>query len=243
MERVAFITGASRGLGKAMAYAFAKKDYAIAVHYNTAKDDAEKVVNDIINLGGKALAVSASLSNFASISSAVNTVHQHFGQIDVLINNAGIKDDAPINELTLKTFQEVFDVNVTGAWCFMKEVSRIMMKQHRGRIINISSGVGTYGRQNQTNYAGSKGALNAITKSLSKELGPFNITVNAIAPGLIETDMTADVNSVHKEKYRQEIPLQRLGLPEDIANAALFLASDKASFISGQILHVNGGLR
>ena len=243
MRKVVFITGASRGLGKAMALAFSKQNYRVVVHYNRAETEALEIVKTITNLNQEAIAVQASLNDPKSINTAVQKVIDVYGQIDVLINNAGIKDDAPILDMSLETFSEVMSVNVTGAWLITKAVSQIMINQSSGRIINISSGVGTYGRENQTNYAGSKGALNAITKSLSKELGSYNITVNAIAPGLIETDMTSNIDAKHKEAYRQQIPLKRLGKPEDIANAAVFLASDNASFISGQVLHVNGGLR
>lgn len=243
MKKVALITGSSRGLGKAMVEAFAEQNYRVVVHYNKSKQNAEAIVNSLELKGLEAIAIQSPLSDPQGIQKAVNKIIERYGRIDVLVNNAGIKEDASIHDMSLETFTKVMNINVTGAWIITKYVAKVMKEQGSGRIINISSGVGTYGRENQTNYAGSKGALNAITKSLSKELGPYNITVNAIAPGLIETDMTADVDSKQKETYRKQIPLQRLGKPKDIANAALFLASEAAEFISGQIIHVNGGLR
>ncbi len=243
MKKVALITGSSRGLGKAMVEAFAEQNYRVVVHYNKSKANAHAIINSLEQKGLEAMAIYAPLDNAQDIQKAISNIIERFGRIDVLVNNAGVKEDASIFDMSLETFTQVMNINVIGAWIMTKHVAEVMKKQGSGRIINISSGVGTYGREFQTNYAGSKGALNAITKSLSKELGPYNITVNAIAPGLIETDMTADVDPEHKEAYRKQIPLQRLGKPKDIANAALFLAGDGADFISGQIIHVNGGLR
>ena len=241
-KKVVLVTGASRGIGKAIAIAFAKEGYYVIIHYKGSKDKALETLSEIHSLNQEGVLMQASLEDETSVNKALLEITKTVDTIDVLVNNAAIKKDAPIIDMSLKMFEEIMKVNVTGAWLMTKAVLPYMIKQKSGSIINISSSVGQYGRENQTNYAGSKGAINAITKSLAKELGVYQIRVNAIAPGLIETDMTRNIDQNIKTSYQNQIPLKHLGSPVDIANAAVFLASTKARFINGQIIPVNGGI-
>ena len=240
--RTVVITGASRGLGRAMALAFAASRDNIVINYQNNKEAALKTVQDVKALGGDAIAVKASVNHYSEAKALIDKALARYGRLDVLINNAGVKRDGAMRDVNEEAYDTVMDVNVKAAWNTVKHASDTMIKAGSGRIINISSGTGLQGRANQANYSAAKAAIIGMTKSLAKELGPFGITVNAVAPGLVETDMTDYVDAATKAAYIESVPLKRLGTPEDIAGAVRFFASNDASFINGQVLAVNGGL-
>lgn len=241
-SKTVLITGASGGIGSALALEFGASGYNVAVHYNANLKKAEALVKTIQSYGSKAIAVSGDISNFDAAKSIVETTFDSFGGIDILINNSGITRDTLMLRMKEEDFDDVLSVNVKGTWNMIKHVTRNMLKQKSGRIINISSVVGEIGNAGQTNYVASKAAINGMTKSLAKEYGKKNITVNAIAPGFIETEMTEALDGTVKDNYLSQIPLSRFGHAQDISKTALFLASDDASYITGQIINVNGGM-
>jgi 3-oxoacyl-[acyl-carrier protein] reductase len=241
-NKVAIVTGASRGIGRAIALTLSKYGAKVVVNYCGSKEKAEEVVNEIIKNGGSALAYQADVANFSSVKSMFEDVIKELGSIDILVNNAGITKDNLILKMTEEEFDAVVDTNLKGVFNCLKHASRIMLKQKSGRIINISSISGVIGNVGQVNYSAAKAGVIGMTKSLAKELGSRGITVNAIAPGYINTDMTAVLKDELKEKVTELIPLKRLGEVEDIAEMAAFLASDKASYITGQTIQIDGGM-
>ncbi len=242
MAKNVLITGASRGIGRTIALTFAKAGYNVVINYTSNIEAAQEVVRLITSNNADAIAVKGDVSKDSEALEIVKQATDVFGPIDVLINNAGIKRDGPIETMSEADYDEVMDVNVKGAFSMIKHTLNHIPPKHPLKIINITSGTGIVGRENQVNYAISKFALNGMVKALAKELGPKGITINAVAPGLTETDMTEYVDEAGKQAQAERIPLKRLGTTQDIGEACLFLASDRSSFITGQILPVNGGL-
>ncbi|NLL52824.1 MAG: 3-oxoacyl-[acyl-carrier-protein] reductase [Peptococcaceae bacterium] len=241
-NKTALVTGASRGIGRAIALALAEEGAAIVINYVNNRSLAEEVVREIEESGGKALAVCADVSNFEEAGALVGKAKELFGSVDILVNNAGVTKDGLIMRMTEEDFDRVLEVNLKGAFNCCRHVVPLMVKQRSGRIINITSIVGLVGNAGQANYAASKAGLIGLTKSLAKEIGSRGITVNAVAPGFIETDMTSGLNEKMKEDAKENIALKKLGTPVDIANAVCFLASEKAAYITGQVISVDGGM-
>lgn len=241
-DKVAVVTGASRGIGKAIALELAEKGATVIINYNGAKEKAEEVKNEIEAAGGKAEAIQCNVSDFESCEQFFKDIVERYKSIDILVNNAGITKDGLLMKMSEADFDKVLDTNLKGTFNCMRFVTRQMMKQRQGRIINMSSVVGVAGNAGQANYAASKAGVIGLTKSAAKELASRNITVNAIAPGFIETDMTAVLSDKVKETLAAQIPLGTFGKPEDIAYAVAFLASEQARYITGQVLNVDGGM-
>ena len=240
--KVALVTGASRGIGRAVAIRLAKSGAKIAVNYAGNQAAAEEVKQIIEQNGGEAILVQADISNAESVDAMVAAVMEAFGRIDILVNNAGITRDTLLMRMKEADWNAVIQTNLTGVFYVTKAVSKIMMKQRYGKIVNMSSVVGLMGNAGQANYAAAKAGVIGFTKSMAKELAARNITVNAIAPGFIATDMTAVLSDKVKEDLATKIPMGRLGEADDIASAVLFLVSDSASYITGQTLNVDGGM-
>ena len=241
-NKTALVTGASRGIGRAIALALAEEGAAIVINYVNNRSLAEEVVREIEESGGKALAVCADVSNFEEAGALVGKAKELFGSVDILVNNAGVTKDGLIMRMTEEDFDRVLEVNLKGAFNCCRHVVPLMVKQRSGRIINITSIVGLVGNAGQANYAASKAGLVGLTKSLAKEIGSRGITVNAVAPGFIETDMTSGLTEKMKEAAKENIALKKLGTPADVANAVCFLASEKAAYITGQVISVDGGM-
>lgn len=240
--RVAVVTGASRGIGREVALTLAKYGADVVVNYNGSEEKAKEVVAEIETLGRKSIAIKASVSSMDEVSQMIDETVEKFGRIDILVNNAGITKDNLVLKMTEDDFDTVIDTNLKGTFLCMKQVYRLMMKQRYGRIINMSSVIGVSGNAGQVNYAASKAGVIGMTKSLARELGTRGVTVNAIAPGFIETEMTDVLSDKVKQEIEGQIPLKRMGQVQDVAEAVAFLASDKAAYITGQVLHVDGGM-
>ena len=240
-NKVAVVTGASRGIGKEIAKIYAKAGAHVSC-VSRNKDTLNNVVESIVSLGGTASMNAFDVSNFDEFQNNINDIISEYGAIDILVNNAGITIDKLIMRMNEDDWNKVLDINLKGAFNGIKSVTRTMMKARFGRIINISSVVGLTGNSGQANYAASKAGLIGLSKASAKELSSRGITVNCIAPGYIETDMTADMTDENKENLYSQIPLGRIGSPKDIATAALFLASDEAGYITGQTITVDGGM-
>lgn len=240
--KVALVTGASRGIGKAIALTLAKYGADVAVNYNGSKERAEETSEEIRAMGRQALLVQGSVADANACAEIFRQVEETFGKVDILVNNAGITKDNLAVRMTEEEFTQVIDTNLKGAFFCMKEAGKRMMKKRYGRIVNISSISGVHGNAGQINYCAAKAGVIGMTKSLAKELAARNVTVNAVAPGYIETDMTAVLPEKVKEAALTQIPLKRMGKPEDIAETVAFLASDRASYITGQTLLVDGGM-
>jgi len=241
-NKVVIVTGASGGIGKAIALAFGKQQANVVVHYNKNEEAAQDIVKMIERFGGKAIALSADIRKYEDAKDLVEKTINHFGSIDVLVNNSGITDDQLMLRMEESSFDNVIDVNLKGTWNMCKHVTRPMLKQKSGRIINITSVVGLTGNAGQANYVASKSGVIGLTKSLAKEFGKKQVTVNAVAPGFIETSLTEALPEAIKNAYLKQIPLNRFGKTDDVANIVSFLASDQASYITGQIISVNGGM-
>lgn len=239
---VALITGASNGIGKQLALSFSEAGYDVVINYASSQDAAQAVSHQCEALGAKTLVVGCDVSDYTAVGKMVQETIDTFGKIDVLINNSGITKDGLILRMKESDFDDVIAVNLKGAFNTIQQVSRHMLRAKSGRIINMSSVIGVIGNAGQANYAASKGGVIALTKSLAREFASRNITVNAIAPGFIQTKMTDVLSKEVKIAILKQIPLSRFGSPQDIADCALFLASDKASYISGQVIHVDGGM-
>lgn len=240
--KIAVITGASRGIGKAIAERFASAGAFVIINYNGSKEDAQEVKREILEHGGNAEIMQCNVADFAACETFIKQIVDRYGRIDVLVNNAGITKDGLLMRMSEEAFDDVIATNLKGAFHCIRFASRYMMKQRQGRIINMSSVVGVAGNVGQANYAASKAGLIGLTKSTAKELASRNITVNAIAPGFIQTEMTEILSDAVKEETKAKIPLGTFGSPEDVANAAAFLASEEAGYITGQVLHVDGGM-
>ena len=240
--KVALVTGASRGIGRAIALSLGSVGAAVAVNYRENSAMADEVVEAIEKAGGRARAWCADVGDTGQAKAMVEGVESQFGHIDILVNNAGIIRDLLLLQMEEHDWQDVLRINLGGVYHCSRSVVEKMVLRRWGRIINLSSIVGTSGRKGQSNYAASKGAINAFTRSLASELGPKGITVNAIAPGLITTDMTQEIIPFTNEFVRDRIALRRAGKPEDVASLAVFLASEEAGYITGQVITVDGGI-
>jgi len=242
MSKVALITGAGRGIGKQVAIKFAKDGYNIAVNYIIKNQESDETIEEIKALGVEVLGVEGDISKFENSERIVEETIQKFGQIDVLVNNAGITKDTLLMRMKPEDFTKVIDVNLVGTFNMTKNVIPYMMKKRSGRIISVASVVGVSGNAGQCNYAASKAGIIGFTKSLAKELASRNILVNAVAPGFIETNMTDVLQDNVKENIMKQIPLNRMGSAEDVANVIHFLASEASLYVTGQVIHVDGGM-
>ena len=240
--KVAVVTGASRGIGRQIAKTMAREGAIVIVNYNGSAAKAEEVVKEIIEVGGQAEAMQCNVSDYAASQEFLNSVIGKYKRIDILVNNAGITRDNLLMKMSEEDFDAVLDTNLKGAFNCTKHVSRQMLKQRGGRIINISSVSGVAGNAGQANYCASKAGVIGLTKSVARELGSRGITVNAIAPGFIETEMTEVLPEDVKKSMGDQIPLKRFGKTEDVAEMAAFLASDKAAYVTGQVICVDGGM-
>lgn len=240
--KTAIITGASRGIGRGIAEVFAKHGANVAFTYSASAESAMILENELNQLGVKAKGYQSNAANFSEAQKLVDDVLAEFGTIDILINNAGITKDNLLMRMSEEDFDKVIDVNLKSVFNMTKATMKTMLKNRAGSIINMSSVVGVKGNAGQTNYAASKAGVIGFTKSVALELGSRNIRCNAIAPGFIETEMTGKLNEDVVQGWRDSIPLKRGGTPEDVANACLFFASDMSTYVSGQVLNVDGGM-
>ncbi len=240
--KVALVTGASRGIGRAISLQLAKQGAKVAVNYAGNEAKANEVVEEIKALGGEAIAIKADVANVTDVDAMVKETIKTFGSLEILVNNAGITRDGLIMRMKEEDWDAVINTNLKGVFNCSKAVTRQMMKQRFGRIVNISSVVGVLGNAGQANYVAAKAGVIGLTKSLARELANRNITVNAVAPGFIETDMTDELSEDVKKELLKQIPLAKLGQAEDISAVVRFLVSDDANYMTGQTLHVDGGM-
>ena len=240
--KVALVTGAGRGIGSAIAKTLAANGAFVIVNYNGSKERAETVVKEIKETGADAVAVQCDVSDYAACGEMVEELIASYGHIDILVNNAGITRDNLILKMSEEEFDAVLNTNLKGTFHTIRHLSRYFVKQRAGRIINLSSVSGVMGNAGQANYSASKAGVIGLTKSVARELARRGITCNAVAPGYIETEMTAQMPEAAKETVKQQIPLQRTGTVWDIAEVVAFLASEKASYITGQVISVDGGM-
>jgi 3-oxoacyl-[acyl-carrier protein] reductase len=241
-DQVALVTGGSRGIGRGIVKAFAAEGARVAFVYRGNQTAADSLVQEIVQAGGTALALQADVTDTDAAEQCVKRVEKEWGRFDILVNNAGIIRDDLFVRMEPAAWQSVLQTNLGGTYNFCRAVAYMLMRQRRGRIINISSVAAEHVNQGQANYAASKGAINAFTRALAVELASRGVTVNAIAPGFIETDMSEAVRNKAGDMIKKIIPMRRLGQPEDIARVAVFLASADAGYITGQVLTVDGGL-
>ena len=240
--KIALVTGASRGIGRQIAKTLAAKGAFVIVNYNGSAAKAEEVVKEIQAAGGNGQAVQCNVSDFESCKEMLDAVVKEHGRLDILVNNAGITRDNLLMKMSEEDFDAVIQTNLKGVFNCTRHIARQMLKQKSGRIINISSVSGVLGNAGQANYCASKAGVIGLTKSVAREIGSRGITVNAIAPGFIDTEMTAVLPDDVKKAMGEQIPLKRFGTTEDVAQAAVFLASDRAAYITGQVLCVDGGM-
>lgn len=241
-NKIALITGAGRGIGRAIAIALAKEGAEVVINYNGSEERAKEVKQTIEENGGKASIYKCNVSDFAACEVMIKDIVKEYGHLDILVNNAGITKDGLIMKMKEEDFDSVLNVNLKGTFNTIRHSARQMLKQRSGKIINISSVSGILGNVGQANYAASKAGVIGLTKTMARELGSRGITVNAIAPGFVETEMTGVLSEEIRENACKQIILGRFGKPEDIANTAVFLASDKADYITGQVISVDGGM-
>lgn len=242
MKQTAIVTGGSRGIGRAVAMRLAKDGMNLVINYRGNSAAAEETERLCRELGAEVLLVQGDVSSAEDCEKLATQAKEAFGRVDVLVNNAGITRDGLLARMTEEDFRAVLDVNLVGPWNMMKAVNRIMMKQRYGRIVNLSSVTGLMGNMGQTNYAAAKAGIVGMTKSYAREVAGRGITVNAVAPGFIDTDMTEAMPEGAKDKIITGIPMGRTGKPEDVAEAVAFLASEQAGYITGEVLRVDGGM-
>ena len=241
-NKIALITGAGRGIGRAIAIALAKEGAEVVINYNGSEERAKEVKQTIEENGGKASIYKCNVSDFVACEAMIKDIVKEYGHLDILVNNAGITKDGLIMKMKEEDFDSVLNVNLKGTFNTIRHSARQMLKQRSGKIINISSVSGILGNVGQANYAASKAGVIGLTKTMARELGSRGITVNAIAPGFVDTEMTEVLSEEISENACKQIILGRFGKPEDIANTAVFLASDKADYITGQVISVDGGM-
>ena len=240
--KVAVVTGASRGIGKAIAVKLASKGATVVINYNGSRERAEEVKNEVESAGGKAVIIQCNVADFDACKEFIETVIKEQGRIDILVNNAGITKDGLLMKMSEEDFDKVLDTNLKGTFHTIRAALRQMIRQRSGRIINMASVVGVSGNAGQANYAASKAGVIGLTKTAAREVASRGITVNAVAPGFIETEMTDVLSEDVKENLLGSIPLKRMGQTKDIAETVAFLASDKAAYITGQTISVDGGM-
>ena len=241
-DKVAIVTGASRGIGRQIAMTLAQEGAYVIVNYNGSKEAAEAVVETIKAAGGQAEIWQCSVADFVAVEEMIKSIHKKFGHIDVLVTNAGITKDNLLMKMKEEEFDAVIDTNLKGSFNTMRHIARYMLKQKSGSIVNISSVSGILGNPGQMNYCASKAGVIGMTKSMARELASRGIRVNAVAPGFIETEMLDQMTDAAKEAGKAQIPFGRYGKTEEIANTVAFLASEKASYITGQVICVDGGM-
>lgn len=242
MNNVAVITGGTRGIGRQIAICLAKQGYDIATNYRTENEDLESLIKEIEKIGAQIYTCKCDISDYDNSEEFIKGVISKYGKIDVLVNNAGITKDGLLMRMKKEDFESVIDINLVGTFNITRNVIPYMIKAKKGRIVNISSVVGISGNAGQTNYSASKAGIIGFTKSLAKEVASRNITVNAIAPGFIQTKMTEVLKDELKEEILKQIPLKRFGTTEDVANVVKFLTSDESSYITGQVINIDGGM-
>lgn len=241
-DKVALVTGASRGIGRAIVLLMAKQGADVVVNYSGSEGAAQETVDAILAMGRKAIKIKANVGNAEEVAAMVEEAHSTFGRIDILVNNAGITRDGLLMRMKDSDWDDVININLKGVYLMTKAVSKIMMKQRSGKIVNMTSVVGVTGNAGQANYSASKAGVIGFTKTCAKELASRGITVNAIAPGFIHTDMTDVLSDKVKEAMVHTIPLGRMAEPDEVAAVAVFLASDMSSYITGQVINVDGGM-
>lgn len=241
-DKVALVTGASRGIGRAIALLMAKQGADVVVNYSGSEGAAQETVDAILAMGRKAIKIKANVGNAEEVAAMVDEAHTTFGRIDILVNNAGITRDGLLMRMKDSDWDDVININLKGVYLMTKAVSKIMMKQRSGRIVNMTSVVGVTGNAGQANYSASKAGVIGFTKTCAKELASRGITVNAIAPGFIHTDMTDVLPDKVKDAMVHTIPLGRMAEPDEVAAVAAFLVSDMSSYITGQVINVDGGM-
>ena len=241
-NKVALITGAARGIGKAIAKKFAENGYNVVINYVSAKTDIKTLTKEFEDLGVKVLLVKADVSNKEEAEGLVNQTIEKFGKIDVLVNNAGITKDNLLMRMSEEDFEKVLDINLKGTFLITKFATKYMMKKRYGSIVNLASVVGVAGTAGQCNYSASKAGVIGFTKSIAKELASRNIRANAVAPGFIKTDMTDVLSDNVKENINSQIPLKRMGTAEEVAKLVYFLGTAESSYITGQVINVDGGM-
>lgn len=240
--KCAVVTGAAKGIGKAIALKLASLGVNIVLNYRSSEDKAIETEKEILSLGVEVLRIKGDISKANDVENLIDCAKKKFGKIDIMVNNAGITKDTLLLRMKEEDFDSVINVNLKGVFNCLKAITPVMVKQKEGKIINLSSVVGLVGNAGQVNYAASKAGVIGMTKSLAKEIGSRGITVNAVAPGFIETDMTDVLGDRFKEEAKKSIPLKRLGKAEDVAEVVAFLASDSANYITGQVIQVDGGM-
>lgn len=241
-DKVALVTGASRGIGRAIALLMAKQGADVVVNYSGSEGAAQETVDAILAMGRKAIKIKANVGNAEEVAAMVDEAHTTFGRIDILVNNAGITRDGLLMRMKDSDWDDVININLKGVYLMTKAVSKIMMKQRSGKIVNMTSVVGVAGNAGQANYSASKAGVIGFTKTCAKELASRGITVNAIAPGFIHTDMTDVLPDKVKDAMVHTIPLGRMAEPDEVAAVAAFLVSDMSSYITGQVINVDGGM-
>ncbi len=242
LNKVALITGGAMGIGRAITLELARQGADVVINYNRSADQANNLVEEIKNMGRKAIAVQADISKFEDAKRLIDETLAFHGKLNILVNNAGITDDALILRMSEESFDRVINTNLKGVWNMCKHASKVLMKAEDARIINISSVSGVIGNAGQSNYSAAKAGVIGMTKSLARELASRQVTVNAIAPGFIETDMTKKLSEETVELWQKQIPLKRFGQAEEVAYAVAFLASKKGAYITGHTLEVDGGI-